>query len=63
MNNDTQLLATLRLPAPVKAMSAMAEFTTKHFGPCVTMREEPKGWLRFELPKKEATNERTIPNP
>jgi len=50
LDKPTGHVASLRLPIPLSAMKAMSAFFVKAYGPDATMREEPKGWIKVELP-------------
>jgi len=44
-------VASLELPIPVKSLKGMVDALEAAYGPGLTMREEPKGWLCIETPK------------
>lgn len=44
-------VASLALPIPVKSLKGMVDALETAYGPGLTMREEPKGWLCIETPK------------
>ena len=50
LDKPTGHVASCRLPIPLSAMKAMSAFFEKAYGPDATMREDPKGWLKIELP-------------
>jgi hypothetical protein len=47
---DVRHVASLLLPIPVSALSGLVAGLQRAYGLDLTMREEPKGWLKIELP-------------
>ena len=49
-DKPTGHVASLRLPMPLGAMRAMNTFLDLAYGKDATLREEPEGWLKIEVP-------------
>ena len=47
---DVRHVASLLLPLPVSALSGLVNGLQRAYGLNLTMREDPKGWLKIELP-------------
>lgn len=45
------VVAVLRLPIPVDALSEVIRSMTATYGPGLLMEEQPKGWLTFLMPE------------
>jgi hypothetical protein len=45
-------IAILRLPIPIDKLSYFVDALIDSYGFGLTMQEEPKGWLQFNLPTK-----------
>jgi len=50
---DVRHVASLLLPIPVSALSGLVNGLQRAYGLNLTMREDPKGWLKIELPNDQ----------
>jgi hypothetical protein len=52
--HDKTHVASLLLPIPISVLAHIGWFIKQAYGPDATMREEPKGWLKIEVPNDGA---------
>lgn len=52
-----EIIASLRLPQPVRAVAAIAKALAKEYGNDVLMWEEPRGMLNFGKPISEPNDQ------
>lgn len=48
----TTTVALLRLPIPADRLGSLINTLIDCYGDRISMQEEPKGWLQFNLPTK-----------